>query len=62
MGIVSTKSYEDLLGDALEAITAGGASTLEEFVEGLNRLNLRGPLAQTWTAELLRRELERLGA
>jgi hypothetical protein len=62
MGLIATKSYEDLLGDALEAILAREASTPEEFVAGLNGLNVRGPAGQMWTVELFLDELRRLGA
>ena len=61
MGLVSQKSYEDLLGDALEALLRQGARSLEDFVTGLNAMNMRGPTGQTWKPDLLESELARLG-
>lgn len=61
MGLVSQRSYEDLLGDALEALLKQGARTLQEFVDGLNAMSMRGPNGQTWKPELLETELSRLG-
>lgn len=61
MGLISTKAYEDLLGDALEALLSKGTATLEDFARGLNEANLRGPNGQAWTADLLAAELQRLG-
>jgi hypothetical protein len=62
MGLIPTKSYEDLLGDGIEILLSRKAATLEEFVAGLNELNVRGPAGQTWTVALLGEELRRLGA
>lgn len=62
MALVSTRSYEDLLGDALEQLLGKGCEGLSDFVAGLNELNVHGPVGQEWTEELLRAELERLGA
>ncbi len=61
MGLVSQKSYEDLLGDAIEALLKQGAQSLEEFVDGLNAMNMRGPSGQMWKAALFEAEMERLG-
>jgi hypothetical protein len=62
MGLVSQRSYEDLLGDALESLLKDGARTLQEFVDGLNAMNMRGPSGQIWKPELLEAELSRLGS
>lgn len=61
MGLVSQRSYEDLLGDALETLLKKGARTLHEFVDGLNAMNMRGPTGQIWKPELFEAELSRLG-
>jgi hypothetical protein len=61
MGLIPTKSYEDILGDGLEVMLARKATTLSEFITGLNDQNIRGPSGQVWTVELLRSELQRLG-
>lgn len=60
MGLISTKTYEDLLGDALETLLGREAATLDDFVAGLNERNVRGPAGQTWTMALLSDELGRL--
>lgn len=62
MGLAPTKSYEDLLGDGLEALLQKGVSTPEDFAAGLNGANVHGPQGETWTVELLLAELARLGA
>ena len=62
MGLISSKTYEDLLGDALEALLKQGARTLEQYVDGLNAMNMRGPSGQIWRTDLLEAELARLGA
>jgi Recombinase-like helix-turn-helix domain len=62
MGLAPTRSYEDLLGDRLEALLQAGADTPEAFAAGLNEANVHGPKGERWTAELLLRELARLGA
>lgn len=61
MGLGPTKSYEDLLGDGLEAVLAGGADSLEEIAKGLNELNVHGPDGMKWTETLLASEFRRLG-
>lgn len=60
MGLIPTKSYEDLLGDALETLVAKGIDELEGFALGLNELHLCGPRGERWTPELLAAELARL--
>jgi hypothetical protein len=60
MGLGPTKSYEDLLGDGLEAVLRKGATSLSEIVAGLNELNVHGPQAQRWTESLLESELRQL--
>jgi len=61
MGLTPTKSYEDLLGDALESLIGKGVDGLDAFAEGLNGLNVCGPAGEKWTVELLASELKRLG-
>jgi hypothetical protein len=61
MGLIPTKSYEDLLGDGLESLIGKGVDDLAGFAEGLNESNVRGPAGEQWTVELLERELKRLG-
>jgi hypothetical protein len=62
MGLVSERSYENLLGDALEVLLKQGVTTLQAFVDGLNAMNMRGPNGQVWKPDLLEAELARLGA
>jgi len=54
--------YENLLGDALERIFAGGATELPEVVQGLNELAAPSPSGQPWTEALFLSEMQRLGA
>jgi hypothetical protein len=61
MGLVQSESFEDLLGDGLESLMRKGASTLEDYVAGLNELNVRAPNGQKWSAQLLSEVLARLG-
>jgi hypothetical protein len=61
MGLMPAKSYEDLLGDGLQALMVKGVDTLDGMVAGLNDMNVRGPNGQKWTAALLEAELARLG-
>lgn len=61
MGLKSAKSYDDILADCLERLLAMKLTELHEFVDGLNRANVRGPNGEVWTEALLERELERLG-
>jgi hypothetical protein len=62
MGLAPTRSYENLLGDGLEALLQKGVNTPEGFASGLNDANVHGPKGEKWTAALLLAELERLGA
>jgi hypothetical protein len=55
-------AYENALGDALEKVFDGGATTLDEVVAGLNALAFRAPDSQPWTAQRYEAELARLGA
>ena len=55
-------AFENALGDALERVFEGGATTLDEVVEGLNRLGFRASDGQPWTGERYEAELARLGA
>jgi hypothetical protein len=61
MGLVQSKSFEDLLADGLESAMQKGAKTLEDYVNDLNQLNVRGPNGQRWSAELLCEVLADLG-
>lgn len=54
--------YENALGDALERVFEGGATTLDEVVAGLNDLNFRASDGQPWTGERYCAEMARLGA
>lgn len=62
MALIPSQTYEDLLGDALEELIARKVDSLEEFADGLNELNVRAPMGQRWTADLLGDELKRLGS
>jgi hypothetical protein len=62
MGLAPTKSYEDLLGDGLEALLQKGINTPDEFAAGLNEANVHGPKGEKWTVDLLLAEMARLGA
>jgi hypothetical protein len=61
MGLAPTRSYEDLLGDGLEALMRNGVNTAEGFATGLNGANIHGPKGEKWTAELFLAEMARLG-
>jgi hypothetical protein len=61
MALGTQKSYEDALGDGVEAVLAKGASTLEAIADGLNEINVHGPNGEKWTAALLAAEFKRLG-
>lgn len=54
--------YENLLGDALERIFAGGATEIDVVVTQLNEMEAPAPDGATWTRDLLEAELARLGA
>lgn len=60
MGLVQSKSFEDLLADGLETAMQGGAKTLEDYVASLNQLKVRGPNGQRWSAQLLSEVLAHL--
>jgi hypothetical protein len=62
MGLAPTKSYEDLLGDGLEALLQKGINTPEGCAAGLNDANIHGPKGEKWTVDLLLAEMARLGA
>ena len=40
MGLISDKSYEDVLGDGIERALAGGATTLEVIVAVSNQMQM----------------------
>lgn len=52
--------HEIKLGDALEAIFAGGATELDAVVSKLNELCVRNAEGSTWTAENFQAEMARL--
>ena len=54
--------YENLLGDALEASFAAGIHELAGIAAKLEHDCVPAPDGQPWTAELLAKELKRLGA
>jgi hypothetical protein len=62
MGLITDRSYEDILCDAFEALLKEGVRTAEGFVAGLNERNIHGPKGQKWTMELFVAEMGRLGA
>ncbi len=62
MGLTLTKSYEDLLADAIEATMATAGDDIERLAAALNERSVHGPNGELWTAELLAAELKRLGA
>ena len=61
MAMPPNTSYDDLLGDGLQAVLGQGAETLAEIVKGLNEINVHGPNGESWTEGLLAAELKRLG-
>lgn len=54
--------YENALGDALEQVFEGGASSIEQVVDGLNAQGFRMPDGQGWSVERFELEMARLGA
>jgi phenylpropionate dioxygenase-like ring-hydroxylating dioxygenase large terminal subunit len=62
MGLTPTKSYDDLLADGIEALTAKGAGELDAFVSGLNELGVQSLRGQRWTDAILSGELARLSS
>lgn len=54
--------YENLLGDAIERCYAAGIHDLEGLVARLNDNCVPAPGGQSWTAELFKQEMKRLGA
>src|ERR1700729_3313633 len=60
MGLTPTKSYDDLLADGIEALTAKGAAEIDAYVAGLNELGVQSPRGARWTADMLASELARL--
>jgi hypothetical protein len=55
------KSYEDQLGDELEALLGGGVDGLDDLAAGLNARSFKMPNGQSWTGAALEAELKRLG-
>lgn len=62
MGIALDKTYEDALGDALEALIRDEVMEIDAIVDGLNAQNVHGPNGERWNIDLLKAELARLGA
>lgn len=54
--------YQNLLGDAIERSYADGVHDLAGLVERLNEARVPSPNGQTWTPDLFRQEMKRLGA
>jgi hypothetical protein len=61
MALGTQKSYEDTLGDGLEAVLAKGADSLDSIAAGLNEMNIHGPNGEKWSQALLAAEFKRLG-
>jgi len=61
MGLIPTKSYDDLLADGCEALLAKGVSDLGTFAGGLNELGVQSPNGKRWTGVMVADELARLG-
>jgi hypothetical protein len=53
--------YENLLGDALERAFGAGVTDLAGVVKGLVDYGVPAPDGKSWSEELLRTELKRLG-
>jgi hypothetical protein len=58
---MTEKSYEDLLGDALEKLLGDGAQELDGLAAGLNEMRIVAPSGGAWTAQSLAEEFKRLG-
>ncbi|GAA3672969.1 MULTISPECIES: recombinase-like helix-turn-helix domain-containing protein [Acetobacter] len=54
--------YENMLGDALEAAFARGATTLTEIIPVMIERDIPAPDGRNWTEHSLADELARLGA
>lgn len=54
-------AYESLLGDSIERAFAMGTHDLEGLLAYLNTAGPAGPNGQTWTPELYKQEMARLG-
>ena len=55
-------AYTRALGNALEAMFDEGTHGLDEIVDGLNAAGVAPPEGSTWTADLFKAEMARLGA
>ena len=53
--------YENLLGDALERAFAAGVTEISRLVQELADYGVPAPGGQSWSEDLLRAELKRLG-
>jgi len=54
--------YTKALGDALEGLFDRKVHDLDGIVAGLNEAGVKPPEGETWTADLFRAEMARLGA
>ena len=55
-------AYTRALGNALEKMFDEGKHSLDEIVDGLNAEKVSPPEGDTWTADLFKAEMARLGA
>ena len=55
-------AYENMLGDALEEVFEAGAESVEQVVDGLNKLAVRMADGRDWTVDRFEAEMARLGA
>jgi hypothetical protein len=54
--------YENGLGDAFETVFEQGAETVDQVVDGLNKIGFRTPDGHAWTVARFESEMARLGA
>lgn len=60
MPLGQTKTYEDLLGDGLQASLSAASVSLDDLACSLNQRNVHSSTGKKWTATFLASELERL--
>jgi hypothetical protein len=58
---MTEKTYEDILGDALEKLLGDGVQDLEGLAAGLNSIQVDPQSGGAWTAQSLAEEFKRLG-